>query len=267
MQKGLGLSLLGLMALIACDDPHRVGVELGVGGSSGEVGGSGNVATGGTSATAQTGPDTGGGTLNAPPTNGGSSPDGGTTAGGAMQVGGMTGTTLADETCTWPKIQFEFTVEPPSDYCVSSYEEYAIQILAADGQSITSLGGTICPDTSCSACNPRICMVIAPEQHQVRSPTTRSWDGSYSSTNKCGVQNNVTCVVNRCVPAGHYIARYCVAPRGSLSTCDETDETKFLPATTCVDVPFDFPSSQVVRGRISSGVGGAGGSSGVGGTT
>ncbi|HMA92345.1 MAG TPA: hypothetical protein VKP30_06645, partial [Polyangiaceae bacterium] len=119
MQRKFGLSLLGLMTVIACDDPHRVGVELGVGGSSGEVGGSGNVATGGTSATAQTSPGTGGGTLNTPPANGGSSPAGGTTGiGGAIQVGGMTGASLEDETCTWPKTQFEFTVDPPSDYCV-----------------------------------------------------------------------------------------------------------------------------------------------------
>lgn len=274
MQRRLGLSLLGLVtvAAIACDDAHRVGIELGMGGNSGEVGGQGSVTKGGTNATDRTSPGTSGGAPKTPLTNGGSSSGtGGTNAAGgtpatgdATQVGGTTGATLADETCTWPTTRFEFTVDSPSDYCISSYGDYPpMEILTTGGETITLLDRIGCPDTSCSACNPVICMIRAPTQRQVVSPAIRSWDGSYSSQNTCN--GNVQCVVNRCVPAGRYVARYCVAPRGSLSTCDESNETKFLPLTTCVDVPFDFPSSEVVRGKISSGVAGAGGSSGTGG--
>lgn len=287
MKRTKVLVLMTVGATLACDDAHKVGDIVTQGGSPNTTGQAAQGGKNGTTTwtggvlnsssssirrgTSTTGIDTlptsGGASTNV----GGASAKAGNSSRGGASTQSRTSTSAAgaspllDAVCTWPKAEFEFIVETPTDYCEVSYLSGTVHILSSDGSPVTSLADVLCTPTRCSDCKLGVCMAISPTQRQALEVTTRSWDGSFSAANTCGSEAT-SCSVNRCAAAGSYVARYCVAPKGTLSGCNQGDPSKFLEPTACVEVPFDFPTTQVVRGRISSsssgGTGGAGGATG-----
>lgn len=285
MKRTMVLTVVAVGATLACDDAHKIGDIVTQGGSTNTAGqiaqGGKNGTTTGTggalnssSSSIRTGTSTTG--VNTLPASGGASTNvGGASAkagtssrgGASTQAGTSTSAAgaspLLDAVCTWPKAEFEFVVENPADYCEVSYLSGPVHILSSDGKQVTSLADPICTPTRCSDCKLGACMTISPTQRQASEVTTRSWDGGFFSANTCGSEAT-SCSVNRCAAPGRYVARYCVAPKGALPGCNESDASKFLESTACVEVPFDFPTTQVVRGRITSSAGG--GTGGAGGT-
>ncbi len=305
MRRGFALGLVGLVVALACDDAHKVGDDIGVGGRGGATGG--KSAKGGGTSTVATGSAGVGGS----PTNGGAVGSGGAIAtsggspivggGGAVGKGGSTiasgsaggtastsiggtagagvvagGPSILDETCNWPSVHFEFTVDDPSLYCyhpdfvTPNYSVGGIRILTPDGQAVTNLGARnsefarSCNWPRCSTCN--YCSSGAdPSQYQVTSEAkTGTWDGGFDLRGTCG-GSSMTCYANRCVQPGRFIAKYCVAPKGVWSSCNVGDPRYFFAETACVEVPFDFPTTEVVRGQITTPtMGGAGGAGPVG---
>jgi hypothetical protein len=75
---------------------------------------------------------------------------------------------------------------------------------------------------------------------------TATWDGTDWQDGKCGA--NMACKSKQCAAPGHYIAKMCASrsvPDGGMFGQCNTNATQ-----TCVDVPFDYPTSSVVAGMI-----------------
>jgi hypothetical protein len=72
------------------------------------------------------------------------------------------------------------------------------------------------------------------------------WDGTVWQPGTCGAQ--MSCLGPKCAAPGRYVAKMCashsVPDGGPLMQCSPT------PVLTCVDVPFDYPTTAVVEGKI-----------------
>jgi hypothetical protein len=180
----------------------------------------------------------------------------------STEFGGAPSTDPLDEVCTLPSVNFEFTVEEPSLYCWNQKSDYwrgfvDIEIFTEQGAFFTFLhpyepAVDRFHRPSCPVCGPQTADAVAPVQSDMTArPTTGTWNGDSEEMHFCA--NQTWCGIRRCAPAGRYIAKFCVAPKGSLSSCASNDPSKFLTKTKCVEVPFDFPTSELVTGRIISG--------------
>jgi hypothetical protein len=226
--------------------------QFAVGGAGGNrQGGAGTQNAGGTtSITSETLPGVGG--------------VGGTVQGGA--AGGIGGTSFGlgggagtgDETCTLPPVKIEITVDDPTAYCFS--EDFGLgnlfdmEILTEQGALVTYLrGSTSSVDRNlrpeCPSCGPRGTYGIESIQSDMTGETG-TWNGEYEEVHDCDSRN--WCGIRRCAPAGRYVAKFCAAPKGNLTTCVAYKRSEFLPKTKCIEVPFDFPTSEIVTGRITS---------------
>jgi hypothetical protein len=68
-------------------------------------------------------------------------------------------------------------------------------------------------------------------------PVTYVWDGTTPQFSTCTAGGDVfVCAAPTCMPAGSYVAHMCAR-----SDCSSGDDAS--AAETCVDVPFDYPSS------------------------
>jgi hypothetical protein len=75
---------------------------------------------------------------------------------------------------------------------------------------------------------------------------TFNWSGVLWTPGQCG-PNNYACVNRTCgTPAGKYIARMCANRR----TSDAGPFCNYDPVQTCVDVPFEYPTTTVVEGVL-----------------
>lgn len=263
--------LLWLMAAVACGGTTEAGERAAKGGSG--QGGATDRALGGT-----TGQNVGG----TAPASGGSlstagsivsdagapgSSTGGMGLGGAIATGGTVpmlqggnagANTALDETCVWPEVKFEFTVDDPTAFCQTSHSLARMaDIYTIDGQYVTflpSYSGYV--DVSpfrqrCPRCGQSGHFDLAPMQSPLTNlPLTASWLGDREEIQHCSTFANFECGIRRCVAQGRYVARFCLAPKGNAPTCSITNQAAFLPITACVDVPFDLPATEVVRGTL-----------------
>jgi hypothetical protein len=75
---------------------------------------------------------------------------------------------------------------------------------------------------------------------------TTTWNGTYWQDATCGA--SMSCKGTQCAAPGHYIAKMCasrsVPDGGPFGTCNPS------AMQTCVDVPFDYPTSGVVAGKV-----------------
>jgi hypothetical protein len=75
---------------------------------------------------------------------------------------------------------------------------------------------------------------------------TTTWNGTYWQEATCGA--NTSCRGTQCAAPGHYVAKMCasrsVPDGGPFGTCNPS------AMQTCVDVPFDYPASGVVAGKV-----------------
>jgi hypothetical protein len=85
-------------------------------------------------------------------------------------------------------------------------------------------------------------IVCAPAQELTTAGATQTWNGTYYLSGTCGAQS-MACLSPQCAPAGRYAAHICgfpnPAPEAGYGCGQSTSSTN----TTCVDVPFDYPSS------------------------
>lgn len=170
------------------------------------------------------GSDAGSGSGTPPPeSDGGGGPTADATAGDAGNAAAWSGGTCAASAAT-----FELDV-PAGAVCTAgpSCEEVpVVTVIAADG---TSLAATPCfPNGHCA------------QPTRASSPLTASWDGTFYVN--C---NDVA--TKACAKAGHYTARFCgYADRGDGgATCAPAS------APSCVDVPFDWPTTGPVKATLS----------------
>jgi hypothetical protein len=176
-------------------------------------------------------------------------------SGGTKATGGTAGAagTIADETCTAGPVQLLVTTSTPSAYCLESCGGF-ISILTSDNQPFVSLNADPCTlQPLCSTCSAPICTdrYCGPVVMS-RSSAGANWQGEYNEASTCG--QNVACSHGRCITSGHYIARFCATLASSSGTCDAS------ATRTCVDAPFDFPTTTTVQAVLPA-IGAAGGTS------
>lgn len=225
-------------------------------------------ATGGNSTTSAVPPNAGGTaarTYDPMPIMGGFGGNALAGAGGtAMGLAGAAGTPSFDEVCTLPSVKFEFTVDDPTAYCWDDSEPLAgvtrndgdgtdyraFEIYTEQGEYVSYVGRG--PATSrkhrpaCPACGSWSEWVLGPTFGPMPlTPITGTWSGDSEEVHYCGTAKG-SCGILRCAPAGRYKAKFCVAPKGAETSCAD------LPRTRCIEVPFDFPTSTLVTGRITS---------------
>jgi hypothetical protein len=75
---------------------------------------------------------------------------------------------------------------------------------------------------------------------------TTTWSGTYWKDGTCGA--SMSCKGTTCAVPGRYIAKMCasrsVPDGGTFGQCNPS------AMQTCVDVPFDYPTSSVVEGKV-----------------
>ncbi len=269
---GTGLGLGGTRAVsgtgatnLAGSSGSSPGTGLGLGGTQAVGGASGTslAGSGGNLAGAGTGiggtKATGGAGGTSLPGSGGSTAAAGAGLGGTNATGGTSAVagTLADEICTASPVKLQLTSSTPSAYCVPSCGGF-VSIYTADSQPLVSLGSDPCSsEVFCSNCSTSICTNLYCGPMVMSSGSASiTWQGAYGEASTCG--QNVACSHGRCVASGHYIAHFC-ATAATSSGCD------VFGAQTCIDVPFDFPTSTTVQAVLPA-LAAAGGSTGSGGS-
>jgi hypothetical protein len=174
-------------------------------------------------------------------------------------------------------VKFEFTVDDPTAFCQTSHSTARLaNIYTSDGQYVTFLPSypgyvDVSPFRQrCPRCGQSGHFDLAPMQSPLTNlPLTARWLGDREEIQQCSTLRYFECGIRRCVAQGRYFARFCLAPKGNAPTCSIIDVSAFLPVTACVDVPFDLPATDVVRGTLTQamipGTAGAAGAAGAAG--
>jgi hypothetical protein len=221
------------------------GGSAGTGGASGGSGGSGGNVGGSTSTggAAGTGGVSGG-------KGGGSGTGGAVASGGAAGTGGGAGAggvAVDGGACVNSTVTFQLKAPGGGSWCLGQgCSTEWLQIRDAAGSSM--ILSNSCQST-CEACQmlgcPAICVL---PQKMPAAGTTKTWDGTSFSIGTCG-PNAMSCLNKQCAPAGKYVAVMCAtastAPDASLA-CSSSTTVK----QTCVEVPFEYPSSAPVVGAL-----------------
>src|SRR5579859_250170 len=236
IRRGMGcLTVAAGLAWVACG-----GNEV----SPGSDGGSPTGGGGSTGSSTSTTTGSGGGSTSSATTTSGS---GGTT-GGSAGNGGSGGHPVdagrdAPGTCAGT-VTFQFTAAngKSSDWCVgANCSDVWVTITSSTGTPVTPsiLCGVTCDTCTSTPCPPIACRIPQPMKAQGETAT---WDGTDWQAGTCGA--NTACRGRQCAAPGHYIAKMCasrsVPDGGPLGQCSTN------PMLTCVDVPFDYPTSSVV---------------------
>jgi len=174
--------------------------------------------------------------------SGGSANDGGGTGGSA---GGSVMPDAAPVTCTAGIVTFELTAagSPAVTYCVGKNcgVEW-LEIHDARGGAMTLTRGCM---SDCTSCQQLGCDLSCALPQQLKPEgVRRQWDGTYYAATTCG--QGTACANAYCAPPGRYVATMCAGVKNNTDQmfC-ETD-----PQQQCVDVEFDFPTADVVRGTV-----------------
>jgi len=123
----------------------------------------------------------------------------------------------------------------------------SIAIKDAAGNPIVRWAGdcyTACDTCEMLPCPGRACM---PEGKAVTGEALE-WDGTHWQQGTCGA--DTSCKAKTYAAPGKYTARMCATP-GDISTDNNgfTQCTSTGPAE-CVEVPFDFPSTETFTGKL-----------------
>ncbi len=176
-----------------------------------------------------------------------------TTGGGGTGLGGSGGQPGdasrpdAPETCAGT-VTFQLTAAngKSSDWCVGSQcSDSWVSVTTNAGKPVTFsvLCGVMCSTCTMTPCPPVACRLPQPMKDQGE---TMTWDGTDWQQSTCGA--NVSCRGRQCAAPGHYIAKMCgshsIPDGGTFGQCSTN------PMLTCVDVPFDYPTSAVVAGKL-----------------
>jgi hypothetical protein len=154
-------------------------------------------------------------------------------------------------TCPIAPVNFVLTVADPSQFCVNDCDNW-LSIEAADGGDLGSYGGSDgCGATlDCCYCHVYDGGCAEPGYACIGQSLTdaglqETWNGLTATRGACGEQA-LACTFETCAPAGAYLAVMCVTESDAGSQlCDISGGTG-----RCVRVPFDYPSTAVVRGSL-----------------
>ena len=198
--------------------------------SSGSANG-GTAASGGSAA----GGSGGSGAVSGSGGSGGSGATGG--SGGAS--GGSPGTT-----------QLSFELPAGKSYCRDSDTcsgHSSISIKDSSGKVLARFSGDcIVPCDTCELlpCPGAACL----QQGFAVKDETITWDGTYFDNGTCN--QTVTCVATKYAAPGKYTAVMCARPGDLAPDQNQTPQCTYTGPQECVEVPFDFPSSQPYTGKL-----------------
>ena len=172
---------------------------------------------------------------------GGVATDGGSDAGGAG-AGGAAG---ASGVCNGGTVTFSMKTSGggPGSYCVGEgCGGTWISIATAAGDPIDLERDCI---TDCGACQPVACpnLCAAPRPTKPEGEQT-TWDGTYWPKKTCGA--GISCADQACATPGKYVATMC-ATSNAIQTGGFCNGGGM---STCVDVPFVYPTSAIVEGTL-----------------
>jgi hypothetical protein len=219
------------------------GVDGGGGGSTGGSTGTTTNSTGGstgdTTVTVTTGMTTGG------PGSGGSGGAGGSTGTGGSGGGSCSNASVAN--VTFRLIPGGLPNSP--GYCVGSCGASWVTIKTPDGHVVGNLDHGCF--ASCGDCQPVVCPAIAcVAPHRLASGgEDRVWNGTLWAQSTCSSGSaNLACVNQVCVQPGMaLVATMCGFPN---MTPDGGGFCSGGPTPKCVDVPFTYPTMNVVTGVL-----------------
>jgi len=167
--------------------------------------------------------------------------------GGGGGLGGSGGTTQTSP----GTVTLKLVVSSTKSYCVQtdtcSYFD-AITIKDSFGHVVQRWVGD-CNYVDCQSCQQLACPGYACQPQGVAiDGETLTWDGSYFGPSTCGAGQ--VCTGKLYMPAGSYTAVMCATP-GDLAP----DSSNVMQCTNtgpqeCVEVPFEFPSSQPYTGTL-----------------
>ena len=233
------------------------------GGSSGSSGQAGSTNSGGAAGGSGAGgaPDAGSGGNGGVSGRGGASGSGGLAGtggvGGAAGGGGAGGVRDAGKdaagggdggrgTCADGSVTFQIIGRAPPGYCVGTGCNTSwVSVKTADGQPLGAFfQGCV---TTCDVCSPIVCPLACIAPHTLDpNGETQTWNGTYYKQGTCGA--GLSCVSPQCIlPGTHLVATMCASPRINPDSglfCQGSDTPR------CVDVPFVFPTIQIVTGNV-----------------
>jgi hypothetical protein len=170
-----------------------------------------------------------------------------TACGGTTNPGAATGTGGSGSgTCASGSITFQVvpTAGASTVWCMGEAGSCTSNWLSIRDPNGNLLLSNFC-STPCDTCM----MMACPDLCRVPSPLdasglTQTWDGTYFTQGTCGT--GTACLSSQCAPAGQYTAEIC-------GFADTTSDAGFgctgatsSAAMTCVQKPFEFPSSSTV---------------------
>ena len=147
-------------------------------------------------------------------------------------------------------VTFELAVSATKSYCATSTNCSAADLVAVlDGDGNPVRRGVVdCAAVACDTCAAPGCLGIdCPSRGEPVTEQRLSWDGAVNVQSTCGAMMT-SCSGRAYVRPGKFVARMCATP-GTLTAGDVPECVPSGPPA-CVDVPFEYPSSAVVRGTL-----------------
>ena len=132
---------------------------------------------------------------------------------------------------------YDWAADPASWFTVSTAAGAALQIVPPTSDA----GPALYWAPSCSVCAPLAIVPLATQATIQNGEISGTWTGtSYSLTATCNQAQNgvVPCGDLLCAAAGHYSVTMCAIP------------PRTNGAPECVSVPFDFPGTSDVTGKL-----------------
>jgi hypothetical protein len=174
--------------------------------------------------------------------------------GSSMVTDGSSGTGGSDVTCSAGTVSFHVSAAS-GDYCSYSScgtpgvgASVVVSVKSAAGQEMPLAGD--CVTTSCRDCLFHRCDCPAPQRLGPQGQTI-TWDGTYLQQGTCGMGGGVAaagCSNKKCATPGMYTATICAYP--AVPDAGGCPATVGPAVPTCIDVPFDYPSTAPVEGAL-----------------
>ena len=148
------------------------------------------------------------------------------------------------------KVTLTFEVPSSKTYCQQGECGASSSIAIKDASGTVLLRSPGDCYTPCDTCQALPCPGYAcqPQGYAVKGESFE-WDGTYWKSGTCGASSS--CLAHQFATPGKYTAVMCATP-GTLETSDATQVAQCVASgpAECVEVPFDFPTSQPVIGKL-----------------
>jgi hypothetical protein len=186
-------------------------------------------------------------------TGGGGAGAGGSTHGtGGMGGGAAGGAGQPNIACTVGTTQFHIVAANGTDYCVHPSCGMP-DVGASPAVSVKPVGGKTMPLSGpcVYTCECLFHACTCPDPQRLGSGQTFAWDGTYLTSQTCaGTGVAVGCYDKQCAPAGKYVATICAYRAPEDAGANGCPVVVGAAAPTCVNVPFDYPSTVPVEATL-----------------